>query len=775
MAYHDQDMPDELQDGRVRASSEAIERDDSLLEALGITVGRMRDEAVAARKSSGIEEVWMACEEAYLGIDDANRHEFASAKWAKPTSMEGSVTTAGRPNSNKSTAFVRLTSRYVDMGAAKISEITLPIDDKAFTLDPTPVPEMVEAKDDQSPLLDPQGQQVFRAPKEGEQPGANGMVPATKADQAGLQLATAKDCATKAETRIYDWMLEANYPAEMRKVIHEAARLGAGVLKSPFPQVKTSYARKNGKLKHSRTMSPGMKQTSVWNIYPDPACGESIHNGDFLFECDKLSAQKLKKLKLEKLKDGTPIYIHSQIDKVLEEGPGKCKLDGGNPHNNTKNQKQFQIWYFTGVIKRAEMVLMGAVGIDDLPDDVVDVSAIVTLVNDSVIRATINPLESGSFPYRVLNWSRREGSWAGVGVSEQVAMPQRMVNASTRALLNNAGKSAGAQTVMDQNAVVPADGKWEMTPDKLWWLAPNAVTDDVRKIFMSIALPNMGPQLMAIIQYAFKLAEEASNIPLVAQGRDSENTPATFGAAELQNNNAHTLLRSLAYQIDDDITEPVVRDLYEWLLLDEDVPEDEKGDFKINAKGSIAMVEKAVQEMVLSQLLPASKDPAFGMNPKKVAEQYLMAKRLDPRKLQYTEEEQAEMAKQPQPEAPVITAAKIRSASAEKIAVGRDQVTVEKTKADTDRDTAYVQAQTEGNRIDHELRMAELQMRERLAMLDYANKREMSLEDVKAQLAQTTMKLQAQIKLAADGSAPQVATPAMEPPGRAPDGQAFQR
>ena len=33
-------------------------------------------------------------------------------------------------------------------------------------------------------------------------------------------------------------------------------------------------------------------------------------------------------------------------------------------------------------------------------------SAIVTMVNDRVIKATINPLETGSFPYRVMPWDQ---------------------------------------------------------------------------------------------------------------------------------------------------------------------------------------------------------------------------------------------------------------------------------------------------------------------------------------------------------------------------------
>ena len=56
-----------------------------------------------------------------------------------------------------------------------------------------------------------------------------------------------------------------------------------------------------------------------------------------------------------------------------------------------------------------------------------------------------------------------------------------------------------------------------------------------------------------------------------------------------------------------------------------------------------------------------------------------------------------------------------------------------------------------------------------------ANDRDISLDSIKAMLASESMKLKTQKELAAGKSAPQIATPPTEPPGRAPEGQAYQR
>ena len=778
MAF-DKDLPDEIAQ---EAQPRSQEMDNALLEALGLAIAAKRTEAVEARKVSGIEAVWMACEEAYLGIDDANRHEFAGAQWFKPAAMNGNLTQLVARNNTRSTAFVRLTSRYVDMGAAKISEITLPIDDKAFSLAPTPVPDLISKVDDKTPLTvhpvtGEQGQ-VMRDPVGDEQPGPDGKVPATVGDLAKATMDQAKDSAEKAEKRIYDWMVESRYPLEMRKVEHDAARIGVGILKCPYAQTKTSWVRESGKLRKKTKIAPGMRSISPWNFYPHGSCGENIHDGDYVFECDDIATAKLKRLKDERTSTGAQIYIASQIDRVIEEGPDKCNLDSGNPNRKKGDKKsaQYKIWYFTGVISRKDMALMGAAGLDDLPDDVTDVNAIVTMVNDAVIMAIVNPLQSGGFPYRTHSWSRRDGSWAGVGVGEQVSMPQRTVNAATRALLNNAGITAGGQIVVDRSQIEPADGSWVIVPNKVWWTRNDATgTDDIRKAFMSFDFPNMGAQLQAVIEYGFRLAEEASNIPLVVQGKQQDGTPQTFGQAEMDNSNAHTLLRSIAYGLDDNITEPVVHDLYEWLLLDEDVPEDEKGDWVINAKGSIAMVERAIQEQVLAQMLPLSKDPAFGWNPKKLAARFLKAKRIDPREVEYTEEEMAQMAKQPPPEAPAVIVAKVRAESAEKIAAGRDQVAVRKSELDVDRDRAYEDALNQRAVIQQEGKTQELELRRELEVFKENNSMRKELDKLKTELAIAAAELKAQRELAVmSNRAAQVKETSMEPVGRADPGTAFQ-
>jgi len=793
---------------------------EDVLRDLCVLYTQKRDTFVKGRQASGIEDVWMAAEEAYVGIDDANRHEYRTAKWCKPMTKEGPVQKELQPDQKdiRSTVFVRLTARYVDAGAAKLAEILLPPDDKAFSIEPTPDPELIAQQKSDAQVVDPEtGQPLERDPRPEEVasavasppipsplaapgpvapppsgvPGMPGVPPAPGMDLAKMpgvplkekdlaqeRMEKAKDAAEKAETKIYDWMVECKYTREARKIIFDSAKLGVGVLKGPFPIVQKvrAVSREGGRytIRMVEKIVPCLKRISPWDFYPDPNCGENIHAGSAIFERDLISERQLAALKKD------PSYLADQIDQAIIEGPSKKYVDD-HREVTTLTDERYEIWHVSSVLSREDMLSLNALrrdidreqGDGELPEEMPEISVSLTMVNDRIIKAVPSHLDSERFTYNVMSWQRREGHWAGVGIAEQGSAPQRIVNAATRAMLNNAGKAAGGQIVMDREAVEPADGQWTLLGDKLWY--KGAECDDVRKAFGLFTFPNFQEPLMNIINYGMRLMEESTNIPLITQGQSGDTTPETLGATELQNNNANQLLRSIGYTYDDDINGPVVDHLYEWLLLDPDVDDDCKGDYKINAHGSASLVERHIQNQFLATLANAAVNPAYGMDPKKWSDEILKANRYDPRKLKYSKEEQEKIDKTPPPPPPQVQAAQIRAQVDQQKAQLDAQTRTEIAARDTDRDKAYVEAETERTTNEHQARMVELNLKRELAMLDYANKREMTLEQVKADLAMNTQKLQVQRELSEKDRAAEVLKPPTEPEGRAPVGQSWEK
>ena len=757
------------------------------LDRFALYVSGCRDEAVKHRLSSGIEDVWLQCEEDYLGIDDLNRHEWVGARWAawvKGAGLDQPIREdlqADR-DPNRATVFPRIAARYVDAGAAKIAEILIPVDGSTFSMEPTPVPELAKALEDKSQIVkDGQPQVRPPDPEKGEQEPQ----PLTVADLAEQQRKIAEDACQEAEDKINDWLTEGKHAQVLRKAIFDGARLGSMIVKGPVPTSRRSKAVTKAPdgsitLEMREKIAPVTAWVNPWNFYPADDCGEDATSGSYCLERDSISKRTLQGLKRQ------PGYKRMAwaIDKVLKEGPKRGSVTDNGPLKESDKTTMFDIWYFYGAIPADILKLTNPNLYSQQDKNCETVDAIVTMVNDTPIKVGLNPLQSGRFPYKVANWRRRAGHWAGIGVTEQARPATLIITGATRALVNNAGKSAGSIIVMDDEVIVPADGSRRITPDKLYHKAPDATMEDVRKAFATFQIPNTTPQLLSVIEYGMRLAEECTSIPLISQGQSGDTTPDTFSGQQLQDNNANQLLRDVGFGIAEGITEALVNDFYEWLLLDPDVPATAKGDMQVSVNGSLALIEKAIQDQMMAQMGAMVSNPAFGIDPKRWISEFLRSKRLNPALFQYTEEEQAKIDSQPPPEAPQVTAAKIRAQAMVQTAESRDGLIAEKTRVDTDRDREYNELmaareaatfETESKRMEQQYKLADLKYRQ--AILDYANRKDIALDQAKAELAKTAMTLQLQERLATGkgGKAEEVAEPIVEPAGRAPEGEAFQK
>jgi len=353
--------------------------------------------------------------------------------------------------------------------------------------------------------------------------------------------------------------------------------------------------------------------------------------------------------------------------------------------------------------------------------------------------------------------------------------------------MDNAGIASGPMLIFRQGVVTPANGVAEMAPRKVWILGEDAdATIAAERAIGVVKVDMLVQELMMIIQFGLKLAEDVTGLPMLLQGQQGK-APDTLGGMQMMNNNASTVLRRLARLFDDCITEPHVRRYYTWLLqYGED--DAEKGDFTIDARGSSALVERDIQNQAILQMGAIVANPAFGINPEKWFEEYCKSQRLDPKRLRYTDEEKQQLASQPQQPPIEMAIAQLRAevelqkvqlqtqAAAQRTQV-QTEAAVRKMEIDTDRDRQYVEAETRRDAMEHSARIEELKLKRELALLDYANRTQTTLDEIKGKLASDAMKLRVQKELAgmAATPAPQVLTPPSEPPQQAAPGHAFQQ
>ena len=732
--------PEVLEELREQLASEREKK----LDGLGKVIAKIRDEAVAARQQSGFERQWEEDEEYYEGIDDLNRNV---AQYIKPRSDTGGlVQTKLNTSDSQCVEFLNITRPFVDAASARMGDILLPANDWNFSIKATPVPEFDEHEDSNKQIVDPKTGQPF----------ALGDVIKDRNKRVGATVA-------KAERRIKDWLVQCGYKKESRKVIDGAAMVGTGVFKGPYPDKQITKVLKDGELVVEETIVPKAKYISHWDFYPDMNCGEDIQDGDYVIERSYLTARQLTGL------IGVPGYESDAIKKVLEEGPGMSN----EPGKSTESDERFEVWYYYGTIKSHELKELDAAYADKCSeeDDHTYVNAIVVLVNNTVIKGVKNPLDNYGYPFDVMVWKRVPGKPFGIGVAREGRVAQRTVLASFRTLMENMGLASIPMIALLRSAIDPADGDWTLRKGKLWDIKEDSGITDIKQAIQTVIIPPMQAELQSLLELAMKMMEDSTGITFLMQGQQGA-APDTVGGMQMMLRSSSTVLRREARIYDENVTEPKITGFYGWLLMYGE--DDEKADLMIEASGSSQLAELEMQAMQLPMIAQMAANPAAGMSFKKVVREMLRAAHYDPDKFDLDEEEKKAMQQAKPPEDPRIQVAQIKAQTDEKIAAQDAEIKQLEIKTDSDRDAIFENGVAQRTQATLDAKAHEMTMKWQLALLDYANREKISLNDAKVQLTRDAMKINSTKELAElKAPADLLPKPPVEPPGQADNGKSF--
>lgn len=721
------------------------EEDQRRLDALGAKIAKIRDEAVAARRESGFEKIWLEDEEFYNGIDDKNR---ASTTYLKPRSISGGlVKSSNEPTNNDCIEFFNITRPFTDAAESRVGDMLLPQNDWPFHIKPTPVPEFDKHIDDDRPMI---------LGQDGNPISVGNVIKDRNKE--------VSESVEKAEQTIKDWLIECNYKRECRKAIAGAVQVGTGILKGPFPEKRSYRMVKDGTLQITEVISPVTRHISHWDFFPDMNCGEDIQEGDYVIERDYLTARQLRNLK------GTPGYLDDAIDKVLKEGPGQIIIDSTNGARKLEDSDRFEIWYFNGSVDGKDISLLD----DDVDCEERDpINSIVVLVNSTVIKGVRSPLEESGYPYDLMTWKRIPGQPFGVGVPREGRVAQKTVLASFRTLMKNMGLAAVPMLALLRSALDPVqNGNYELYAGKQWIINEDSGVKNANEAIQSIIIPPMQEPLTALIQLGSKMMEDSTGITFLMQGQQG-SAPDTVGGMMMMLQSSSTVLRNVVRKFDE-VTKSQITRYYDWLLMYGE--DDQKADLTIEAIGSASLAEREMQAMNLPTILQFAMNPAFGKSPTKVLDEWLRAMKFEPSKFDLDEEEKQAMAQQQAPSDPRIEVANINAQKDLQLAQDKNQIELARIKKDQDRDAIFAAGVTERTQTDRQSHLEELQLKRDLAILQYATEQNMQLSDIKAKLSSDAMKLSVQKELAhIDNEATPVLTPPTEPPGRAETGKSFQQ
>ena len=522
---------------------------------------------------------------------------------------EGKIKQEGK--SNGSRIFVNLTRAKTNSAESKWSDLILPTDDRNWGIKPTPVPELADAMESDEPVTLADGS--VAVDEETNEPY-------TEKD---LAIEVQKEAVKRAESmqsEIDDQLTEARFNAVCREVIHDATVMGTGILKGPMVERRAKRAWIEGEdgvwqLNQIEEFKPSAARVDPWNFFPDMSATD-WDSCEFVFERHLLTRKQMRRL----LKQ--PGFMVDKVRDVLRMAPNARRSDISylnhlreiNGITQIQNDNRYEVWEYHGPVKKEHMMACGCKGID--PDDPLDeYEGVVWFSQGIVLKVALNHMDSSELPYSILNWEADETSVFGFGVPYRMRHPQRVMNASWRMVLDNAGLSTGPQIVINRKIIEPANGKWELEPRKVWYL-----TDERAKVedaFDTFDIQSHQQELTAIFEMAHRLADEETSLPQMQMGNQPGDTqqPAmlkTLGGTALWMSANNIMMRRAVKNFDDNITVPFITRMYDWNMQFN--PKNEiKGDYQVDARGTSVLLVREIQARNMMEFIQAAMSIPGGM------------------------------------------------------------------------------------------------------------------------------------------------------------------
>ncbi|HEY9101101.1 MAG TPA: hypothetical protein VIM95_03365 [Chitinimonas sp.] len=506
-----------------------------------------------------------------------------------------------------SEVFVGITRGKVASFEARMDDLLMPTaDEDNYGLQPSPIPTLAEFAN-KNDVLQVGGQPV--TDHDGQ--------PLSQGDAFQRIMADAKQKSEAMERTIRDQLTETRYAEECRQARRYMARLGTAIIRAVevvnlTEKVWNDLGDGVQDLVVSRKQVPAAYAVDPFDFFPDESALR-IEDAEDVFERAYLTRKQLREMA-----KAVPDIMRPQIRRVLTETPSpsvhadhlsQLRQINGDTAATVSNDNRYTLWRYSGPIRWDDLAACGCGLEGEETDPLEETSATVWFIDGVVIKAALNHDEKARLPYSVAVFEPDPTSLFGFGIPYLCRDSQRLVNATWRMMVDNAGLSVAGQIIYNPHIVEPVYGGPNIEPRKLWRLLDDRV--DIQQAFRVVEIPIRIDQLERLHAMAMRQVDEETQIPLIAQGEQAPHITKTAAGMSLLMDSANSILRRAVRAWDDQITTPTIARFIDWNMAYNPDPAI-KGDHQIRARGTAALLEKeqAMQRMMQAIQIGAS-NPEF--------------------------------------------------------------------------------------------------------------------------------------------------------------------
>jgi len=528
----------------------------------------------------------------------------------------------------KSRVFIKVTKTKTLAAYGQIVDVLFANNKFPLSIDPTELPEGVEADVNFDPQMPDEVRNELESPYgfagDGQDlpPGATAktlmerlgslrdkLAPVEDKLQKGpgttptaITFSPAEIAAKKMEKKIQDQLQESNASKYLRSTAFEMALFGTGVMKGPFA-VDKEYPNWNEDGEYDPVFKtvPQISHVSVWNFYPDPDAN-NMDEAQFVIERHKLSRTQLRALKKR------PYFRSNVIDEAIQLGENYNKKyweDDLEDYAPEHGVERFEVLEYWGMVD-TEMLREQNVEIPSDFDDFDELQANVWICNGKLLRMVLNPFKPAVIPYMAAPYELNPYSFFGIGLAENMDDTQTLMNGFMRMAVDNAVLSGNLLIEVDETNLVPGQDL-TVYPGKVFRRQGGAPGQAI----FGTKYPNVSSENMMMFDKARQLADESTGFPSFAHGQTGvTGVGRTASGISMLMGAAQGSIKNVIKNVDDYLLKPLGEGLFRF-NMQFDFDANIKGDLEVKARGTESLMANEVRSQRLMQFLQIASNPAL--------------------------------------------------------------------------------------------------------------------------------------------------------------------
>lgn len=422
----------------------------------------------------------------------------------------------------------------------------------------------------------------------------------------------AEERANLVEDKIDEILEDGGFYRALAEFLVDLPLFPFAAIKGPTVKVVPTVKWENGKAVQQQTPRLMWQRVSPFDVWWTPGVAD-------IEDAEVIERVRLTRSDLNDALD-LPGYNADAVRAVLDEygrGGLNDNLDATDAERAVLESRENPNLNESGILTGLEfhgnvqgrMLLQYGLSKEQIPDEVRDYSVQAWMIGRHVIKVQLSPSPRRRHPYFITSFEKVPGTPVGNALPDILSDIQEVCNATLRALVNNLSIASGPQVVVNTDRLAPGEDPEELFPWKRWHTISDPMGSNAQ-VPVSFFQPQAYAQdLLSVYEKFSTIADEVSAIPKYLSGNGpGGGAGRTASGLAMLMGNASKILQTVAANIDRDVLDPILRQLFDMLMLT-DTTGLLQGDETVRVLGVNVAVQRETQRARQIEFLSQTANP----------------------------------------------------------------------------------------------------------------------------------------------------------------------